>query len=40
MFPGETFVHGAAQSDHYFIGLAGRAKAHADSFAQKQVARR
>jgi hypothetical protein len=39
LFPGESFLAAPKDSDHYFLGLAARAKAHADSIDQVQVAR-
>jgi len=39
LFPGESFLAAPKNPDHYLIGLAARAKAHADSRDQIQVAR-
>jgi hypothetical protein len=39
LFPGESFVANPQNPDHYFVGLAGRAKGQLDAKEQKQVAR-
>lgn len=39
LLPGESFLAAPANPDHYLVGLAARAKAHADSMKQIQVAR-